>query len=168
MVKKVVLTLPVHVKKFFFFEYNGYTKKNGIDEIHIDKNSELGKLVHLISQPIPFTQKRVTSSEPGALSISYYTHVQSMEIPNDKLPLLAQYMDEIFRRSLICEVRGGHELALCNYGPLVTKSLKRRGIERDVDVDYQTMRKIYRDYVAKTNRKMEKSFAQEVTKMRNL
>ncbi|SDG71820.1 hypothetical protein SAMN04487996_12261 [Dyadobacter soli] len=159
MVKKIVVTLPVYVKKFFFSEYDGYTKKNGIDEIHVDKNSELGKLIHLISRPIPFTQKRIQSDDPGTLSIRYYIHVQAYEVPNDKLPLLAQYMDEIFRRSLICEVRGGHELALCDYGPLVTESLKRRGIERDVDIDYQTARKIYRDYIAKNNRKKEKSYA---------
>ena len=159
MVKKIVLTLPVHVKKFFFFEYSGSTQKNGVDEIHVDKNSELGKLIHLISRPIPFTQPRIASTAPGALSIRYYTHVQAMEVPNDKLPLLAQFMDEIFRRSLICEVRGGHELAGCDYGPLVTASLKRRGIERDIDVDYQTVRKMYRDYIMKTNRKMAKSYA---------
>lgn len=159
MVKKIVLTLPVHVKKFFLFEYGGYTKKNGVDEIHVDKNSELGKLIHCISRPIPFTQKRITSTSPGALSIRYYTHVQAMEVPNDKLALLAQVMDEIFRRSVICEVRGGHELAGCDYGPLVSAALIRRGIERDVDVDFQTVRKMYRDYITKNNRKTEKSYA---------
>jgi len=159
MIKKIVVRLPTHVKKFFLYEYNGYAKKNGVDEIHVDKNSELGKLIHLISRPIPFTQKTSVCSGPGALSIRYYTHVQSFEIPNDKLSLLALYMDEIFRRTMICEVRGGHELTGCDYGPLVAETLKRRGIERDVDVDYQTMRKVYRDYITKTNRKTEKTYA---------
>lgn len=161
MVKKIAITLPVHVKKFFLFEYNGYQKKNGIDEIHIDKNSELGKLIHLISRPIPFTQKveKDKAQAVGRLHIRYYSHIQALEVDTDKLALLAVYMDEMFRRSLINEVRGGHELTGCDYGPLVALFLKRRGIERDIDVDYQTMRKVYRDYIFKNNRKMEKSYA---------
>lgn len=158
MVKTIHVPMPIHIKKFFLFEYNGYEKKNGISEIHVDKNSEIGKLIHLISRPIPFTQE-VVKPNAGTLSIRYYTHVQSLDVPNEKLQLLALHMDEIFRRTLICEVRGGHELTGCDYGPLVTQFLKRRGIERDVDVDYQTMRKVYRDYITKNNRKMAKSYA---------
>jgi hypothetical protein len=158
MIKKIVVSLPSHVKKFFLFEYGGYSKK-GIDEIHVDKHSELGKLLHLVSRPIPFTQKPVSLAGPGILSIRYYTHIQALEIPNDKLPLLASYMDEIFRRTMISEVRGGHDLTGSDYGPLVADTLKRRGIERDVDVDYQTLRKVYRDYITKNNRKTAKSYA---------
>ena len=158
MVKKIVVTLPPHVKKFFQTEYDGYQRKNGMDEIHIDKHSELGKLIHLISRPIPYTQKYVASKVAGALSIRYYSHVQSMEVPVDKLPLLAQYMEEIFRRTMVAEVRGGHELVGGDYGPLVATCLQRRGIERDVDVDYQTCRKVYRDHVSKINRRSSKNF----------
>lgn len=160
MIKKITVALPVHVKKFFLFEYNGYQKRS-YDEIHIDKNSELGKLIHLISRRIPFTQKvaRPMGAQPGLLSIRYYTHEQSLEIDVDKLSQLAAYMDAVFRRSLISEVRGAHEAIGCDYGPLVAAFLARRGIERDVDVDFQTVRKIYRDYLTKTNKKMEKSYA---------
>ena len=158
MIKTVHVHLPVHIKKFFIFEYGGYLKKNGHAEIHIDKNSELGKLIHLISRPIPFTQA-VTSSSPDTLSIRYYTHVQAFDVPADKMSLLVTMMDEIFRRTLIHEVRGAHELVGCDYGPLITSFLKRRGIEKDIDVDWQVMRKVYRDYIAKTNRKMQKIYA---------
>ncbi|MCE7061257.1 hypothetical protein [Dyadobacter sp. CY343] len=159
MVKKIVITLPAHVKKFFLFEYSGYVRKNGVDEIHVDKNSELGKLLHLISRPIPYTQLTGKATAAGSLSIRYYTHIQSFEVPIDKLPLLVHYMDEMFRRSLIYEVRGAQELTGADYGPLITSFLKRRGIEKDIDVDWQTLRKVYRDYVMKTNRKMAKSYA---------
>ncbi len=141
------------------YEYGGYSLKNGKDEIHVEKHSELGKLIHLISRPIPFTQKADNTTGAGVLLIRYYSHVQALEVDNEKIPQLVTYMDEIFRRTVICEVRGGHELYGSDYGPLVTASLKRRGIERDVDVDYQTVRKIYRDYIAKINRKREKSYA---------
>ncbi|WP_254561792.1 hypothetical protein [Dyadobacter diqingensis] len=158
MVKKIVVTLPPHVKKFFQVEYDGYQRKSGMDEIHVDKHSELGKLIHLISRPIPYTQKTVIAKGSGALTIRYYSHVQSMEVPVDKLPDLALFMEEIFRRTMVAEVRGGHELVGCDYGPLVTSSLKRRGIERDVDVDYQTCRKVYRDHISKINRRTSKLF----------
>ena len=158
MVKKIVVVLAPHVKKFFQSEYDGYEKKNGSDEIHVDKHSELGKLIHLISRPIPYTQKTERPTGSGVLSIRYYTHVQSLEVPVDKLPLLALYMEEIFRRTMVAEVRGGHELVGSDYGPLVTRSLERRGIERDVDVDYQTCRKVYRDYISKLHRKNTKKF----------
>lgn len=159
MVKKIVVTLPAHVKKFFVYEYEGYFKKNGGLEIHVDKNSELGKLIHLVARPIPYTQKPLASNAPNALSIRYYSHVQAMEVPNDKLDLLAKVMDEMFRRALISEVRGAHDLMGCDYGPLVAEFLKRRGIERDVDVDFQTMRKVYRDFILKTTRKTAKMYA---------
>lgn len=158
MVKTIHVVLPTHLKKFFIHEYQGYVKKNGFDEIHVDKNSEIGKLIHLVSRPIPFTQEVIKPSK-DTLSIRYYTHVQSFDVPNFKLAILALQLDEIFRRTIICEVRGGHELTGCEYGPLVAQCLKRRGIERDVDVDYQTIRKIYRDYITKNNSKMAKIYA---------
>ena len=158
MVKTLHLPLPEHLRKFFMFEYDGYKKKNGYLEIKIDKNSELGKLIHLISRPIPFSQKS-TKASLGTLSIRYYTHVQSFDVPTEKIPLLITLMDEIFRRTLIHEVRGAQELAGCNFGPLVSAFMKRRGIEKDVDVDFETMRKVYRDYVRKTNMKMQKIYA---------
>jgi hypothetical protein len=158
MIKTLHLQLPEHIRKFFMFEYNGYQKKNGHLEIKVDKNSELGKLIHLISRPIPFTQKS-TKASPATLSIRYYTHVQSFDVPAEKISLLIVLMDEMFRRTMIHEVRGAQELVGCDYGPLVTAFLKRRGIEKDVDVDWQKMRKVYRDYVRKTNRKMEKIYA---------
>ena len=159
MVKTIVVTLPPHVKKFFQAEYDGYQRKNGADEIHIDKHSELGKLIHLISRPILHTQKTATNKKSlGALSIRYYSHVQSFEVPVDKLAMLALYMEEIFRRTMVAEVRGGQELVGGDYGPLVTASLQRRGIERDVDVDFQTCRKVYRDHVSKIKRRSSKLF----------
>lgn len=162
MVKTIHVQLPVHIKKFFMHEYNGYQKKNGHDEIYVERSSGVGKLVHLCSRPIPYTQPMVKSTAQ-TLSIRYYVHVQSMEVANDKLPLLSMYLDDLFRTILIAEVAGGHELTGCDYGPLVAKFLMRRGIERDVDIDFQTARKIYRDHIAKKNRKTAKMYAQNVT-----
>lgn len=158
MIKTIQVILPVHVKKFFLYEYSGYEKKNGVSEIHIDKTSEMGKLVDLATRTITHTQKIIEPCK-DTLSIRYYTHLQSQDVPNLKLLLLAFSMEAIFKRTLISEVRGGHELMDGNYGPLVAEFLKSRGIERDIDVDFQTMRKVYRDGVAKINRKQAKSYA---------
>lgn len=167
MIKTIHVTLPVYLKKFYMHEYYGYETKEGFAEIHINKHSELGKLVHLSSRPIPYTQKAVMTSD-STLSIRYYSHVQAVDVPNEKLEILAGVMDEIFRRTIICEVRGGQELTGCNYGILVGKCLERRGIERDIDIDFQTVRKVYRDYISKNKRRIAKRYAQKVTQMRNL
>ena len=159
MIKKIVVDLPIHVKKYFMFEFDGYQKKNGTDQIHIDKHSDLGELIHLLSQPILYTQKPVVSSGKSTLNIEYYTHVQSLDISHQKLPQLAKYMEKMFRRSLINEVQGAYELLGCDYGPLVARFLEKRGIIRDVDIDYQTARKIFRDHIAKKVRRSAKMYA---------
>ncbi|MPR36547.1 hypothetical protein [Salmonirosea aquatica] len=159
MTKKITLSLPVYLKKFFLYEYHGYqVERNGstFDEIHIEKSSELGKLIHLISRPIPFTQAVQKPSGPGVLSIRYYSREKIHEVPVEKIPLLVAQMEEIFRRTIICEVRGIHDTVGGDYGPYVAQSLKRRSIERDVDLDYQTARKIYRDHMEKLIRKNAK------------
>ncbi|GAB2798755.1 hypothetical protein GCM10027275_50470 [Rhabdobacter roseus] len=162
MTKKIAIALPLYLKKFFLYEYQGYQveRPNGsLDEIHVDKTSELGKLIHLVSRPIPFTQAAHKPTGAGVLSIRYYVREKIYEVPVEKLPLLAYQMEEIFRRTLICEVRGVHDVVGGDYGPYVARVLERRGIVRDVDLDYQTARKIYRDHLEKNKKKQAKIFA---------
>lgn len=163
MVKLITLNVPVHVKKFFYFEYNGYCRKKRnneeIEEIHVDRSSELGRLIYLISRPIPFPQTHPKPSGAGALSVRYYTREKLYEIPADKVELLVKQMEEIFRRTIICEVRGVHDVCGGDYGPFVAQALERRGIVRDVDIDYQTVRKMYRDYAEKIAIQNRKIFA---------
>lgn len=162
MIKKITIQLPAYLKKFFQYEYSGYQAGRGerlYDEIKVDKTSELGKLIHLISRPIPFTQAYDKPTGAGLLTIRYFVREKIYDIPGDKLPLLVTQMDEIFRRTIICEVRGAHDLCSGDYSPLVVMALKRRGIIRDVDIDYETVRKIYRDYIHRISKKNGKTFA---------
>lgn len=158
MVKKLTLELPVYLRKFFMYEYDGVTLERGERVeyvINIEKNSELGKLVHLVARPIPFTQKRV-EVKGSALSILYYAREKPYEVPIEKMPLLVRQMDEIFRRTLICEVRGVHEMVGTDYSMFVKQVLARREIMPDIDIDFQTARKIYRDYIEKIAKKNQK------------
>jgi len=80
-------------------------------------------------------------------------------VPPDKYVELARQLDEIFRRSLTCEVRRVHELSGGDYGRHIRCFLERYQIEADIDVDFETIRKIYRDYLDRTGKKNRKIFA---------
>lgn len=150
MKKRLTLSVPKYLKKFLEGEFNG---QEGL--IHAEKWSELGKLIHLVSRSYPFP---LTATRPGGttVTISYYCREKSYDVPPDKLPDLVRQLDEIFRRSLICEVRKVHELAGGNYGPYIRSFLDRYSIDADVDVDWETIRKIYRDYLTRNGRENEK------------
>ena len=161
MIKKLTVEVPVHLRKFFMAEYDGVEVQKGAKTeyvINVEKSSEVGKLIHLIARPIPFTQER-RELDGSKLSILYYTREKAYEVPVDKLKLLSQQLDEIFRRTLICEVRSVHEITGSDYSPHVKRVLERRGIMPDVDIDFQTARKVYRDYLEKNARKNQKIYA---------
>ncbi|KAB7728011.1 hypothetical protein F5984_19850 [Rudanella paleaurantiibacter] len=151
MKKRLTLQVPKYLKKFLEGEFKG---QNG--EIHVEKWSELGKLIHLVSRSYPFPIAPVRAGG-NTISISYYCREKSFEVPPDKMHALGNQLEEIFRRSLICEVRKVHEMAGGNYGPYIRQFLERYGIEPDVDVDFETIRKIYRDYLARNGRENEKN-----------
>lgn len=152
MLKRLTLTVPKYLKKFLEGEFEA---KQGV--LHVEKWSEIGSLLNLVSRsyPFPMAIERPTGT---TITISYYCREKSYEIPPDKIPALVRQLDEIFRRSLICEVRKVHELAGGNYGPFVRNFMERYQIEADVDVDFETMRKVYRDYLARNSRKNDKNF----------
>ena len=151
MLKRLTLSVPKYLKKFLEGEFDGQA---GV--IHVEKWSEIGSLIHLVSRsyPFPLPIERATGT---TIIISYYCREKSYDVPPDKLPDLVRQLDEIFRRSLICEVRKVHELAGGNYGPYVREFIERYGIVADVDVDWETMRKVYRDYLARIDRKNAKN-----------
>ncbi len=159
MKKTILVELPIHVKKFFMAEYHGYTNKHGRSEIDVKKSSEIGSLIDAVSRPILHNQPILKPEGDGVLAITYYCHILSHDVANDKLPKIAKAMDHIFRRSMICYVSSIHEIVGGDYGPYVSQFLANYGIEREIDVDYQTMRKIYRDQIDRKNRKTAKSCA---------
>lgn len=153
MLKTLTLSVPKYVQKFLIGEYQGEEGR-----IHVEKWSQLGALIDLVSRSYPFPL--VAQKASGTtIQITYYCREKSYDIPPDKYPALVRSMDELFRRALICEVRKVHELAGGAYGPYVRSFLDRYGIAADVDVDFETMRKIYRDYLARNDRKNKKTYA---------
>lgn len=155
MLKQLTLQVPRYLRKFLEGEFKGQAGK-----VHVEKWSELGKLIHLVSRsyPFPIAVVRPTGS---TITISYYCREKSYDVPPDKLPDLVHQLEEIFRRSLICEVRKVHEMAGGNYGPYIRSFLERYSIEADVDVDFETIRKVYRDYLARNGRENEKNIRRE-------
>lgn len=153
MKKRLTLSVPRYLRKFLEGEFKGVA-----GEIHVEKWSELGKLIHLVSRSYPFPLK---ADKPVGTTITlcYYCRDKSYEVPPDKLGDLVRQLEEIFRRSLICEVRKVHELAGGNYGPYIRQFMDRYEIEADVDVDFETIRKVYRDYLARNGRENIKILA---------
>ncbi|MEZ0484294.1 hypothetical protein [Fibrella aquatica] len=151
MLKTLTLSVPKYLQKFLVGEYSGEENR-----IHVEKWSQLGSLIDLVSRsypfPLPIQQVRGTS-----IQITYYCREKSYDIPPDKYPALVRSMDELFRRAMICEVRKVHEMAGGAYGPYVRSFLDRYDITADVDCDFETMRKIYRDYLARNDRKNTKN-----------
>ncbi|WP_353721343.1 hypothetical protein [Dyadobacter sp. 676] len=140
-------------------EYSGDTAKNGTDQIDVKKFSELGNIVTAISRPIPWTQKIERPQGEGVIAINYYSHTLSHEVSNDRLAMIAKGMDHIFHRSLIPYVSALHDLLSGDYSPHVNSFLEIYGIQRDVDVEFETLRKVYRDRIDRLNRQRRKSYA---------
>ncbi|OIN55499.1 hypothetical protein [Arsenicibacter rosenii] len=157
MQKRITLSVPVYLQKFLVGEFIGeYSEKGAC--LHVEKRSEIGKLIHLVSRYYPFP---VAVPKPAGttITISYYCREKSYEFPADKYGELTRQLDEIFRRSMICEVRRVHELAGGDYGVHIRQFLNRYQIEADVDVDFETIRKIYRDYLHRISQKNRKILA---------
>ncbi|MCA0229884.1 MAG: hypothetical protein LCH91_05430 [Bacteroidetes bacterium] len=156
MNKKLVIGLPAYLKKFYVAEYGGeQVEKAGKVEtvIRVEKSSELGKLIHLVARPILTTQCYPKPETDETLTLLYYSRKKSYVVPAEKVAGLVKQMEEIFRRTIICEVRGVHEESGTDYGKYLARCLERRGIEKDIDVDFDNIRKIYRDYIQKVERK---------------
>jgi hypothetical protein len=91
------------------------------------------------------------------LTIHYSCRERTHEVPPEKLANLVKSLDEQFRRALICEVRALHELCGGDYSKFIRNFLSRYGIQADEDIDFDTVRKIYRDYldrIDKSNREL--------------
>lgn len=159
MLKTLTLPVPKYLQKFLIGEYreDDLTPANEsrVPRIHVEKWSQLGALIDLVSRSYPFPLP-VAPARGTSIQISYYCREKSYDIPPDKYTALVRSLDELFRRAMICEVRKVHEMAGGAYGPYVRQFLDRYGIEGDVDVDFETMRKIYRDYLDRNDRKNRK------------
>ena len=157
MVKKISVRVPTYLKKFI--ENGGdYVVIDGV--VHVDKSSLLGQLIHFGSWDIPYTvkyDKPVNTDK--SLTIKYYCRDKVYDLHPKKIEMLPEVLDKIFRSTLITYVRNGHYLCGGDYGPFVTQFLAHYEIIADVDLSWETARKIYRDYLEKTSKKNKKIFA---------
>ncbi|MDR6195921.1 hypothetical protein [Siphonobacter sp. SORGH_AS_0500] len=157
MQKTITLEVQKHIKKFF--ENGEYGLANGKGYVEVARWSELGKLLHLVSRVIPFTQK-IRETSGATLTIAYNLREKAYEIPYEKIPDLTRQLEEIFRRSLINYVAAAQDVTGSdNYSEFIRKFLRTYDIIPDVDCDWEVLRKIYRDHlerIEKCNAKRRK------------
>ncbi|MCX6216562.1 hypothetical protein [Spirosoma sp.] len=153
MLKKLTLSVPKYLKKFIEGEFDG---ENGV--VHIEKWNEIGRMIHLASRSIPFV---ITPEKPTGttLVITYYCREKAYEVPLEKYPDFVRQLDEIFRRTLISEVRSVHYLAGGDYSTYIRNFLARYDIQPDIELEWETVRKIYRDYLLRVDKKNKKKFS---------
>lgn len=157
MRKKVVLSVPRYLKKYLLNPEFGEVAADG--SIYVGRRSFIGSYISSVARPIPFVLPKPDLSGTK-LTIWYSCRERTHEVTPEKLVCLARSLDEMFRRSLICEVRALHELCGGDYSKFIRTFLSRYQIEPDVDIDFDTVRKIYRDYlerIDKSVRELEKN-----------
>lgn len=153
MRKKVVLSVPRYLKKYLLHPEFGQIVDGAL---YVGGRSFIGSYISSVSRPIPFVLPKPDLSGTK-LIIWYSSRERTHEVPPEKLASLVKSLDEQFRRSLICEVRALHELCGGDYSRFIRNFLTRYEIEADVDIDFDTVRKIYRDYlerIDKSNREL--------------
>lgn len=158
MLKKIKLTVPVYLKKYLEVTYEVREVRNNQRHVHVEKWSSLGQLLDFGSRVILLPQK-LPDFKGEEITITYYCREKSYDVPTEKLARLVKLIDEEFRRALISYVSALHEKVGGDYGPYVTMFLNRYDIVPDVDVDWETMRKVYRDYLVKVERRNQKIYA---------
>lgn len=153
--KKLTLPVDLHLKKFL--EYHFQTLDNG--RIFVEKSSWLGHLIFLSSQHIPFTQPTF-EAKGTTVTIEYYSREKARDILNAKIPEIVKQIDETFRLSLVHYVASVRFNLQTDYTPYVSQFLKIIDYDPDCGAkELDTLRKIYRDYEAKIEKKNQKRFA---------
>jgi len=153
MLKKLTLPVPRYLKKFIEGEFDG---QEGV--VHIEKWNEIGRMIHLASRSIPFP---ISPEKPSGttLVLTYYCREKAYEVPPEKYPDFVRQLDEIFRRTLISEVRSVHHLCGGDYSQYIRSFLTRYDITPDIELEWETIRKIYRDYLNRVEKKNRKNFS---------
>ncbi len=152
--KKVVLTVPRYLKKYLLNPEFGDVI-NGT--LHVSGRSFIGSYISNMTRAMPYTYSPKPDLCGKTLVIYFTIRERTHEVPAEKLACLAKSLDDQFRRSLICEVRALHDVCGGDYSRFIRNFLARYDIEPDVDIEFETVRKIYRDYlhrVDKSNREL--------------
>ncbi|MVM35285.1 hypothetical protein GO755_35010 [Spirosoma sp. HMF4905] len=154
MRKKVVISVPKHLKKYLLNPEFGSIEPDG--GLYVGGRSLIRAQISSMIVAIPYVYQRVEPSGNN-LTIWYSCRDKTHEVPPEKISILAKALDELFRRSLIIEVRALHGLCGGDYSRFIRSFLERYQIEPDVDVDFETIRKIYRDYLERVDKQTRAS-----------
>lgn len=159
MLKTLTISVPAYLKCFFENDVEYYVNEQGVIVVH--RWSELGNLIHLASRAIPY-QVNYPVQDGKKITIGYRTREKSYWVEPSKVTDLKRQLDEIFRRTLISEVRALHLECGGDYTLHIRAFCERHNIYADEDASWEQLRKIYRDFLAKCEKKNAKSYAQKV------
>lgn len=159
MLKTLKISVPAYLKNFYENDVEYYVNETGIMVVH--RWSELGNLIHLACRAIPY-QVSYPEQTGKMLMIGYRTREKSYWVEPSKLNDLRRQLDEIFRRTLIAEVRVMHLEHGGDYTAHIRSFCKRHNIYPDEDASWEQLRKIYRDFLSKAEKKNAKKYAEKV------
>lgn len=160
MIKSVTLCVPRYVRKFIMSEPDYDCVSPGV--FNVPKRSELGQLIQGFSMTIPYTEimpRMVKSKSTEFITFEYSCKKQTFDIPVHRYPDLVNFLIEQFRASLIREVSILHAVHPGeSYGWMVRFFLAKRGVVTDdsedaKDMEWDAVKKIYRDHLSRTQRK---------------
>lgn len=149
------LNLPAHLKKYVETKY-GVDKKGNLK---LTKCSTFGTFVLFGMRTITFPQSKKIDKELPYIVIKYFDPSLSKFLPNDSDEAIIEFIDRQFREELVAFVAGSHEADGEHYTKYVWNYLNRYGIVRDEDIESDTAKKIYRDYLEKIQKNNQKVFS---------
>jgi hypothetical protein len=153
--KYYALNMPLHLKKFIETKF-GIDKKGNIKLV---KCSTFGTFVMFGLRTITYPQRKDIDKLKPYIIIKYFDQSLSKFLPNDCDESIIEFVDRQFREELIAFVAGSHEADGEDYTKYVWRFLDRYSIVRDEDIESETARKIYRDYLEKLQKFNQKLFS---------
>lgn len=149
------LNLPSHLKKYVETKY-GIDKKGNLK---VTKCSTFGTFISFGLRTITFPQSKNIDKKLPYIIIKYFDPSLSKFLPNDSDKAIVEFIDDLFREELKAFVAGSHQADGEHYTKYVWVFLERYGIVRDEDIESDTAKKIYRDYLEKIQKNNQKVFS---------
>lgn len=148
--KDLKVPVPIYVKKYLESEF-------GLDEqgrVFANQASILGRILNtvVVDCPYPVVYDNVQGS---LVTIRFMYRSKSACVPKRKVEELSNLLRGLFDVALISEARAVHGI-VGRYDKAVFGFLTRYGIEIDVDIQEDTARSIYRNYLERIEKKRQK------------
>ena len=153
--KYYAFNCPVHLKKYLENKY----KIDKAGNVVLAKVSSLAVFIHFGLKTISYPSPKKIDNKLPFVKIKYFEETFSKFLPNDSDSLILEFIDRQFREELVTFVSGCHMQHGDEYTVFVWQFLERYGIVRDEDIQSETARKIYRDYLEKNLKSHQKHFS---------